>query len=627
MNLKKIFSPEDWISVPSKATPVQQPTSGGITSLHFTDELKRVEAIVSSLENECIDITSGYDNWLKVGFSLASEFGEGGRDFFHRISRLNSVYNYQDADTQYTKCVNSQGSGITIATFYQMAKDAGVDISVHRNGTLDFWKNGSLSKDSEEKNLNQKSKNPEVQADHKWILEECELPHFPQSVYDSLPPFLFEIIKTANSVDERDMLLMGSIACISVTLQNVSGKYHNDYWHPMLYFFVLADAGMGKGTLTYCRQLVAPIHKELRECSEKKIREYRIEKRKNNMDTNSSYEDEPKRHTLFIPTNSSSAAFIEQLDNNQGIGLLFDTECDTLSTILKTDYGDYSNILRKAYHHEPIDMNRRKDNEYRIVERPMLALCLSGTPAQLHTLTPDTENGLFSRILYYHMPFKVEFADTLNGNDDINDDFSLSEKFYQLGENFKRMRDAFMLKGEYHVVVPQHLSEEFNRHFRTLNEQVVEDVSKAMQGIVRRLAFATFRIIMVLTSIRYMDNISRTNYPSSSNVPIKLICNDGDFRCAISIADTLIYHSIYCYTHLPKTISEIGVKGKIVTKSDKMNKLFEALPNTFDKSEYTQASEKLGFPASTTSKWINSFIMQGRLERINQNSYKKIGIK
>jgi len=627
MNLKKIFSPEDWISVPSKASPVQQPTSGGITSLHFTDELKRVEAIVSSLENECIDITSGYDNWLKVGFSLASEFGEGGRDFFHRISRLNSVYNYQDADTQYTKCVNSHGSGITIATFYQMAKDAGVDISVHRNGTLDFWKNGSLRKDSEEKNLNQKSKNPEVQTGNKWILEENDLPHFPQSVYDTLPPFFIEIINASDSVDERDMLLMGSITCISATLQNVLGKYNQDYWYPMLYFFAMADAGMGKGTLTYCRQLVAPIHNELKEYSEKRIREYRLEKRNANKDTNTNNEEEPKRCTLFIPSNSSSAAFTEQLDNNNGIGLLFDTECDTISTILKTDYGDYSVILRKAFHHENIDLNRRKDKEYRDIERPMLAVCLSGTPEQLQSLTPDTKNGLFSRILYYHIPFKLEFADTLNEDIDCVDNVSLRDEFYQLGEKYKKMRDAFLVNGEYHVVVPQNLSEEFNRHFRNLNEKVVDEVSNAMQGVVRRLAFATFRIIMILTAIRNMDNVVGIEYPISSNSSTKLRCCEDDFRSALAIADTLIYHSIYCYTHLPKTASEIGINGKIITKVDKMNMLYDALPDSFDKPEYAKKSQELGFSVSTTSKWINTFILQGRIERINQNSYKKIGMK
>lgn len=626
MKLKKIFFPEDWINARFKSSPAQRPTfKSGVAK--DIDVRKRVEEIVSILENKSIDITIGYDNWLKVGFSLASEFGEGGRDLFHRVSRLNSVYNYQDADTQYTKCVNSHGSGITIATFYQMAKDAGVDISVHRNGTLDFWKNCSLSKDSEEKNLNQKSKNPEVQTGNKWILEENELPHFPQSVYDSLPPFLFEVINLSDSVDERDLLLMGAITCISATLHNVLGKYNQDYWYPMLYFFTMADAGMGKGSLTYCRQLVSPIHKELKEHSEKRIREYRIEKRKANKDTNINDEDEPKRHTLFIPSNSSSAAFTEQLDNNNGIGLLFDTECDTISTILKTDYGDYSVILRKAFHHENIDLNRRKDKEYRDIERPMLAVCLSGTPEQLHSLTPDTKNGLFSRILYYHIPFKVEFANTLNEDIDCVDNVSLRDEFYQLGEKYKKMRDAFLVNGEYHVVVPQNFSEEFNRHFRNLNEKVVDEVSNAMQGVVRRLAFATFRIIMILTAIRHMNNVVANENPISLNSSTKLRCSEDDFRSAIAIADTLIYHSIYCYIHLPKTVSEIGTNGKILTKEDKMNMLYGTLPDSFDKPEYAKKSQELGFSVSTTSKWINTFILQGRIERINQNSYKKIAIK
>lgn len=626
MNLKKIFSPEDWINVRSKATPAQQPTcKSGVA--HNINARKRVEEIVSLLENKSIDITNGYDNWLKVGFALASEFSEGGRELFHRVSKLNQEYNYQAADIQYTNCVNSKGNGITIATFFQMAKDAGVDISLHRNGSLDFRNYGHLHDNYGEANYLQKSKDPEVQTDHKWILEESELPHFPQSVYDSLPPFFIEIINASDSVDERDMLLMGSITCISATLQNVLGKYNQDYWYPMLYFFAMADAGMGKGTLTYCRQLVAPIHNELKEYSEKRIREYRLEKRNANKDININDEDEPKRHTLFIPSNSSSAAFTEQLDNNNGIGLLFDTECDTISTILKTDYGDYSVILRKAFHHENIDLNRRKDKEYRDIERPMLAVCLSGTPEQLQSLTPDTKNGLFSRILYYHIPFKLEFADTLNEDKDSKDDVSLRDKFYKLGEEFKEMRDAFMHTSEYYVVVPQHLSEEFNRHFRTLNEQVVEDVSKDMQGVIRRLAFATFRIIMILTAIRHMNNVVGIEYPISSNSSTKLRCCEDDFRSALSIADTLIYHSIYCYTHLPKTASEIGINRKIITKVDKMNMLYDALPDSFDKPEYAKKSQELGFSVSTTSKWINTFILQGRIERINQNSYKKIGMK
>ena len=127
----------------------------------------------------------------------------------------------------------------------------------------------------------------------------------------------------------------------------------------------------------------------------------------------SNVNEAPHRRTLFIPTNSSAASVIQQLDNNGGVGLIFDTECDTLSAILKSEYGDYSTIIRKSYHHEAIDLSRRKDDEYRVIERPMLAICLSGTPGQLYTLTPQAEDGTFSRITCYHMPFKAEFRDVL----------------------------------------------------------------------------------------------------------------------------------------------------------------------------------------------------------------------
>ena len=39
--------------------------------------------------------------------------------------------------------------------------------------------------------------------------------------------------------------------------------------YPNLYLFVVADAGMGKGALTLCRELVAPINRNLHELSKR----------------------------------------------------------------------------------------------------------------------------------------------------------------------------------------------------------------------------------------------------------------------------------------------------------------------------------------------------------------------
>lgn len=646
---------------------------------------EQVEYVIKQIEMKQIDIAPDYKDWVSVGFALCDAFGYAGADYFVRLSNPHRGCKQSDARKQYDKCMKGGGNEISIGTFFHFAKNAGLEIvppkkeveqikhkvetqkvasqdkaSVHTankenqsetNGSLDLWISGSDDKtqqtapstnnevpgisvpdstsvkQTEAPEEIQKSKNPEIQSPivgSRWILDEDNLPRFPQSVYDSLPPFLREVVGDSDSDYERDMLLMGSLACLSATLHNVCGKYDKDYWHPMLYFFVMAEAGMGKGALTYCRQLVAPINKELRETSEQQIREHKEAKRMAKQDGNAEPGDEPKRRTLFIPTNSSASAFVEQLDNNDGIGLLFDTECDTLSSVLKSDFGDYSSYLRKGYHHEPIELSRRKDNEFRNIEKPMIAICLSGTPEQLHSLTPDTENGLFSRILYYHIPFKVEFHDTLVDDEGDTTDSSLRDKFYQLGEKYKRMREAFFRGGEYKVKVPQYLCYEFNAHYRILNQETVDEISHAMQGVTRRLAFAMFRVMMVLTAVRFMDEHPNASSFAHDGKPILLTCSDEDFHTAMAIGDTLIYHAAYCYAHLPKTMSSIGVGGKILSKADKMNLLYDALPESFDKPQYSESSKQLGYSPSTTSKWINDFITQGRIERCGQNDYRKI---
>lgn len=404
----KTFSPEAWENVPSNTENSNTSNTPSAYSNTSEDTRAKVERVISLIEQKGIDITNGYDNWLKVGFALTSEFQEAGRGIFHRVSRQNPEYKASDTDKQYNKCLSAHGDGISIATFFQMAKDAGIDISNPKEiqkssvGTLDIWTYGSDNQISKKPNIQP------VEVDSKWILDEESLPHFPAFIYDMLPPFLKEVLGNCISEDDRDMMLMGTLTCISATLHNVVGEYNHDDWHPMLYFFVMADAGMGKGSLKYCREIVAPIHNELREASEQLMKQYKeskSESKPGEKDT-SNVNEAPHRRTLFIPTNSSAASVIQQLDNNGGVGLIFDTECDTLSATLKSEYGDYSTIIRKSYHHEPIDLSRRKDDEYRVIERPMLAICLSGTPGQLYTLTPQAEDGTFSRITCYHMPFK-----------------------------------------------------------------------------------------------------------------------------------------------------------------------------------------------------------------------------
>jgi len=73
---------------------------------------------------------------------------------------------------------------------------------------------------------------------------------------------------------------------------------------------------------------------------------------------------EPPLKTLLIPANSSATSVYQVLNDNQGVGLMFETEGDTLANTFKSDYGNFSDGFRKAFHHEMISYTRRKDREF-----------------------------------------------------------------------------------------------------------------------------------------------------------------------------------------------------------------------------------------------------------------------
>jgi hypothetical protein len=84
------------------------------------------DLIIQEITNRKIDITGGYKEWLNIGFAISDKFGEGGRNYFHNISQFSSTYSSKITDKQYTNCLKARKSGITIATFYYYAKNAGV---------------------------------------------------------------------------------------------------------------------------------------------------------------------------------------------------------------------------------------------------------------------------------------------------------------------------------------------------------------------------------------------------------------------------------------------------------------------------------------------------------------------
>ena len=332
---KKIFNPLDWLE-----QPVQQQINTEPQKVEANTDAAEVEQIIQQIEAKQIDIATAYSDWRDIGFAFADAFGETGREYFHRISKFYADYSATECDTQYTNCLKANGHGVTLKTFFFHAKQAGVNIAVSPQYTEQ---------------------------------EKVQLPTFPESIYPQLPEFLQKVVKIASFNEERDILLLGTIVSLSACFQKLYGIYDGKKVFSNLYIFITAQASAGKGRLAHCKQLVKPIHKHLREQAKLMKQQHELEmmeyNEKKGKDASAEKPNKPPEKMLFIPANNSTTGVFQLLFDNEGRGLMFETEGDTLAQAFKTDYGNYSDGFRKAFHHETISYYRRTDREYVDIER------------------------------------------------------------------------------------------------------------------------------------------------------------------------------------------------------------------------------------------------------------------
>ena len=600
MMSKKIFSAQDWENVPSE---IQQAHTPSIVPIYNKVE-EDVESVVREIEQRSIDIAPNYKDWVELGFALVDGLGENGREYYHRISRFYPIYQREETDQQYTHCLHSKGQGITIRSFFHLANQAGISLAPFSKEYLSILPNIQNGKTG------------------KWIKSEEELPVFPECVFEHLPPFLNEVVNNSISVDDRDTILIGAIVCLSVCFHNVCGVYDERIVYPNLYLFVVADAGMGKGALTLCRELVAPINRNLHELSKRMEQEYKeamsayIKGKKTDEMT---MPTEPPMRMLVIPANSSASSFLKILGDNDGIGLLFESEGDTLSQTLKSDYGNYSDVLRKAFHHELVSLSRRKDREYCEVANPRVSVALAGTPEQVRRLIPDAENGLMSRFCFYIIRFKRGIRNVF-ATSDISQ--SKNAMFKLLGDKFCHLHENFVRQGNYSFSLPSDLQEHFIEYLSRVNEECCDEVDNKMQGVVRRMGLIAYRIMMVLTAVRHLDNVI---HKSSSDETVQLVCHEFDYSIAMSICDTLLYHAVFIYQNLSGNQSKrFNAASQETGVYARRNTLYNMLPDTFTKKDYDAVVLTLGENGSTANKWIEAFIKDGKLCRIEQGKYRKI---
>lgn len=604
---KKTFNPNDWLGkTKSEQTTLKTPYP---PHTRGQEELSDIEVITRRIESSATDIAPNYADWRDLGFALADALGESGRSYYHRISRFYSGYTETETNKQFDNCLKAHGHGITIKTLYHLAKTAGVNVSV-KSPSFGGVGEASISPNS--------SKSPTEDIEDIEYNAPETMPTFSDEIKEYLPDFLQQVIAKSNSPEDADLLLLGSITTISACLPNVYGIYAEREIFPNLFLFVTAQASAGKGRLTLCRKLVEPIHRQLREINKAEYEDYKRKQAEyvaNKKDPDAEQPEEPPLRTLFIPANSSATAVFQILNDNKGVGLMFETEGDTLAQTFKSEHGNYSDGFRKAFHHETISYNRRKDREFVELNVPKLSTVLSGTPRQIQTLIPDAENGLFSRFIFYCMNVHLVWNDVfLHSDTETLDSF-----FERLGNQFFDLYKFLQQSQTIRFSFTKKQQTQFNNFFNTVQMEYAHCFGIDIVASIRRLGLIAFRVSMILSTLRVFEHGS-LSYGESGGGSV-MVCTDEDFQSTMTMIKTLLIHTSKVYQDL---IPPVNTAPSSSQPTKIRQRFCDSLPAHFDRQTYLSIAKQLNIPEKTADKYIKSFCLKGAVIHEAHGKYKKV---
>lgn len=90
-----------------------------------TDRNDALERLIDKIVAAGQDITNDYYDWLRIGGTLASIYGEGGRNKFHALSQFYPNYDPRQTDRQFNACLRNP-PGFGPAMIFAIAKQYGI---------------------------------------------------------------------------------------------------------------------------------------------------------------------------------------------------------------------------------------------------------------------------------------------------------------------------------------------------------------------------------------------------------------------------------------------------------------------------------------------------------------------
>lgn len=589
-------------------------------------DIESLRRLTEAVETAGADIAPTYAEYVQLAFAIATDCGEAGREFFHRLCRMSAKYQREHAERIFSNALTTRHGEVHLGTAFHLAETANVKLC--NTEVMNNRRNTENTENTPSKVLTHAHVYNKVENDEPDESEELlngsdpnqPLPTFPEADW---PKILLLIMSYATSPTQRDVMLIGALTAIGASMERyVRCPYAGKLQSPCLQSFIVAPSASGKGILSLIRLLVEPIHDEIRQQVATEVKAYKKEKAAYDVMGKERSKVEapqmPKNRMFLISGNNTGTGILQNIMDANGTGLICETEADTISAAIGSEYGHWSDTLRKAFDHDRLSYNRCTDQEYREVKKSYLSVLLSGTPAQVKPLIPSTENGLFSRQLFYYMHGIWAWINQFESGE-----ADLEAIFTDIGLEWKKQLDLMKTHGVHTLRLTDEQKQEFNALFSDLFFRSGLANDNEMSSSIARLAVNTCRIMAEVAMIRALECDQPYQFKNSSIhllTPDKEIATDNikdgiitrwdvtitaeDFKAVLELVTPLYRHATHILSFLPST----EVKHRANADRDA---LFEAMGNQFTRAQLSEQATIMKIKPNTAFGWLNRLIKKG----------------
>lgn len=440
------------------------------------------------------------------------------------------------------------------------------------------------------------------------------------AIFEYLPDILRKACNTTNNDRYKDVMLISSLTVISGALDNIHAMYSGNRVYPPLNTFIVAPSGTGKGQVSNAKILGEALNDFYEDIYDTKTAEYNQQQEaiKKKSITVEKPLPQPRKMSYIVPGSTTSARLMQFMKDVNSC-CICETEADTVTKKLKSDHGDFSDVIRKAFTHEEISKAIKADDEFIRVKNPKLAICLAGTESQpllMFGHANNAENGTLQRFLFYTFDMVNKFKSQMGkgGGDRI----SIAETLQELSMELLKVHKRKPIE----MILTEEQNEAYEKYFLRMEGWYCALYDDTAVELTRRMALSFIRICMILTRL----NSTALGDPNSKRAP-QVECTDTDFNIAMSIMDTLTPHSFIMWERITgkKRTQEAEAPKEKNTEAKFMEKLSimaDDNEGVFGKPEREKAAEQIGISDSTAKRAVNKLIENKLIEKIERGLFR-----